>query len=225
MWFAGPARRVPAAGRPRVLRLGYDLKPGMRVGLFGGSFNPAHEGHAHVAETARKRLRLDRVIWLVSPQNPLKPTHETEAVTRRMWNAQRYARGPSMIVSDAETRIGSRYTIDTLRVLKARYPGVCFVWIMGADSLASFHRWRGWSQIMREAPVAVVARPWASLKSRTSPAARRFASARIPASAAATLPCRKPPAWVYLAVPLNFTSSTALRRSLLSRQGGSQNRT
>jgi nicotinate-nucleotide adenylyltransferase len=130
-----------------------------------------------------------------------------------------------MIVSDAETSIGSRYTIDTLRVLKARYPGVCFVWIMGADSLASFHRWRGWSQIMREAPVAVVARPWASIKSRTSPAARRFAWARIPASAAVTLPCRRPPAWIYLAGPLNFTSSTALRRSLLSRPAGSQNRT
>jgi len=223
MWFAGPARRVPAAGRPRVLRLGFDLKPGMRVGLFGGSFNPAHEGHAHVAETARKRLRLDRVIWLVSPQNPLKPTHETEVLTRRVWNALRFAQGPSMIVSDAETRIGSRYTIDTLRVLKARYPAVCFVWVMGADSLADFHRWRGWTQIMREVPVAVVARPWSSLKSRTSPVARRFASARIAASAAPTLPCRQPPAWVYLTGPLNFTSSTALRRSLAGRRDGPQN--
>jgi nicotinate-nucleotide adenylyltransferase len=222
MWFAGPARRVPAAGRPRVLRLGFDLKPGMRVGLLGGSFNPAHEGHAHVAETALRRLRLDRVIWLVSPQNPLKPTHETEATTRRVWNALRYAQGPSMIVSDAETAIGSRYTIDTLRVLKARYPGVCFVWIMGADSLATFHRWRGWTQIMREAPVAVVSRPWTSLKSRTSPAARRFAYARIPPAAAATLPCRKPPAWVYLTGPLNFTSSTALRRAQGGRPGASQ---
>jgi nicotinate-nucleotide adenylyltransferase len=219
MWFAGPARRVPAAGRPRVLRLGFDLKRGMRVGLFGGSFNPAHEGHAHVAETALRRLRLDRVIWLVSPQNPLKPTHETEELTRRVWNALRYAQGPSMIVSDAETRIGSRYTIDTLRVLKARYPGVCFVWIMGADSLATFHRWRGWTQIMREAPVAVVSRPWTALKSRTSPAARRFASARLPSAAAPTLPCRKPPAWVYLRGPLNFTSSTALRRAGAGRRG------
>ena len=213
MWFAGPARRVPAAGRPRVLRLGFDLKPGMRVGLFGGSFNPAHEGHAHVAETALKRLRLDRVIWLVSPQNPLKPTHETAQLTRRVWNALRFAQGPSMIVSDAETRIGSRYTIDTLRVLKARYPGVCFVWIMGADSLASFHRWRGWTQIMREMPMAVIARPGTAIKSRTSPAARRFARARIASSAAATLACRAPPAWAYLRGPFNFTSSTALRRA------------
>jgi nicotinate-nucleotide adenylyltransferase len=184
----------------------------MRVGLFGGSFNPAHEGHAHVAGTALRRLRLDRVIWLVSPQNPLKPTHETDALTGRLGGALGYAQGPSMIVSDAETRIGSVYTIDTLRVLKARFPGVCFVWIMGADSLASFHRWRGWTQIMEEMPVAVVARPWASIRSRSSPAARRFAHARIASSAAATLPCRAPPAWVYLTGPLNFTSSTALRR-------------
>ncbi len=214
MWFAGPARRVPGAGRPRVLRLGFDLKPDMRVGLFGGSFNPTHEGHAHVAETALKRLKLDRVIWLVSPQNPLKSNHETAALKERMRGARRYAQGPAMIVSDAETRIGSVYTVDTLRVLKARFPGVHFVWIMGADSLASFHRWRGWTQIMREAPVAVVARPWISVKSRFSPAAKRFANARIPASAARTLPYRTPPAWVYLNGPLNFTSSTALRRKM-----------
>ena len=222
MWFAGPAARVPAAGRPRVLRLGFDLTPGKRVGLFGGSFNPAHAGHAHVAETALRRLGLDRVIWLVSPQNPLKPTHETAAMTRRIWGALRYAQGPSMIVSDAETRIGSYYTIDTLRVLKARYPGVCFVWIMGADSLASFHRWRGWTQIMRETPVAVIARPWAAVKSRSSPAAARFAFARLPARSARTLPCREPPAWVYLTAPLNFTSSTALRRASDGREAALQ---
>ena len=214
MWFAGPARRRPVAGRPRMLRLGFDLRPGMRVGLFGGSFNPAHEGHAHVAETALRRLRLQRLIWLVSPQNPLKPTHETAAMTRRLRGALRYAQGPSMIVSDAETKIGSFYTIDTVRALKGRFPGVCFVWIMGADSLADFHRWRGWTQIMSETPVAVVARPHATLKSRFSPAARRFARARLPASAAPTLACRRPPAWVYLSAPLNFTSSTALRRTL-----------
>ena len=194
------------------MRLGFHLAPGMKVGLYGGSFNPAHEGHAHVAETAMRRLGLDRVIWLVSPQNPLKPTHETEAMTLRIWRAQRFAEGPSMIVSDAETRIGSQYTIDTLRVLKARYPGVRFVWIMGADSLATFHRWRGWTQIMREVPVAVVSRPWIALKSRFSPAARRFSRARLPSSAAKTLAYAKPPAWVYLRGPLNFASSTALRR-------------
>jgi nicotinate-nucleotide adenylyltransferase len=181
------------------------------VGLFGGSFNPAHEGHAHVAETARRRLRLDRVIWLVSPQNPLKPVHETADLAHRLAGARAMAGGRGMVVSDAETRIGAQYTIDTVRALKARYPRVRFVWIMGADSLASFHRWRGWTQIMREAPVAVVSRPWIALKARFSPAARRFARYRIPSTRAALLPDMSPPAWVFLRGPFNFQSSTALR--------------
>ncbi|MCX7587675.1 nicotinate-nucleotide adenylyltransferase [Phenylobacterium sp. 58.2.17] len=211
MWFAGPARRRPDAGRPGALRLGFDLKPGMRVGLYGGSFNPAHEGHAHVAETARRRLQLDRVIWLVSPQNPLKAAHETAPLETRLAAARAIARGRSMIVSDAETRLGSQYTIDTIQALKARFPGVDFVWIMGADSLASFHRWRGWTQIMAQVPVAVVSRPWISLKSRSSPAARRFGSARVSLLEAKLLPGAKPPRWVFLTGPLNFQSSTALR--------------
>ncbi|TCS12392.1 nicotinate-nucleotide adenylyltransferase [Caulobacter sp. BK020] len=188
----------------------------MRVGLFGGSFNPAHEGHAHVAETALRRLELDKVVWLVSPQNPLKSAHETRPLAERLAGARLQARGGArgsgMIVSDAETRLCSQYTIDTLRVLRARYPGVKFVWIMGADSLATFHRWRGWTQIMREVPVAVISRPWIALKARTSPAARRFAFARKPASAAATLADATAPAWVYLTGPLNYASSTALRK-------------
>jgi nicotinate-nucleotide adenylyltransferase len=190
----------------------------MRVGLFGGSFNPAHEGHAHVAETARRRLRLDRVIWLVSPQNPLKSAHETADLAERMAGARALAHGRDMIVSDTESRLGSAYTIDTVRTLKARFPGVKFVWIMGADSLASFHRWRGWTQIMREIPVAVVSRPWISLKSRFSPAARRFARFRRPSGQAACLPGTRPPAWVFLRGPLNFQSSTALRERLRRRR-------
>ena len=190
------------------------------VGLLGGSFNPAHRGHLHISNLALKHLDLDEIWWLVSPQNPLKSGHETATLTHRVWGALRFAQGPSMIVSDAETRIGSVYTIDTLRVLKARYPGVCFVWIMGADSLASFHRWRGWVQIMGEVPVAVVSRPWISLRSRFAPAARRFARFRIPSIAAATLPGRTPPAWVFLRGPLNFQSSTALRERRTRLQPG-----
>jgi nicotinate-nucleotide adenylyltransferase len=216
MWSAGRAPRRAAAGRPGGLRLGFTLAPGMRVGLFGGSFNPAHEGHAHVAETALERLKLDRVIWLVSPQNPLKPSHETADLAQRMEGARAYARGPAMIVSDAESRLGSQYTIDIIRALKARFPGVHFVWIMGADSLATFHRWRGWTQIMREIPVAVVSRPWIALRSRFSPAARRFARFRRPSASAAGLPLARPPAWVFLRGPLNFQSSTTLRERMRS---------
>jgi nicotinate-nucleotide adenylyltransferase len=186
----------------------------MRVGLFGGSFNPAHEGHAHVAETAKRRLKLDKVIWLVSPQNPLKPAHETADLAHRLAGARAMANERGMAVSDAETRIGAQYTIDTVRALQARYPRVRFVWIMGADSLASFHRWRGWTQIMREIPVAVVSRPWIALKARFSPAARRFARYRRPSSQAALLPGMAPPAWVFLRGPFNFLSSTALRERL-----------
>ncbi|HUZ13069.1 MAG TPA: nicotinate-nucleotide adenylyltransferase [Caulobacteraceae bacterium] len=222
MWFAGPAARRPAAGRPQAARLGFHLAPGMRVGLFGGSFNPAHPGHSHVAETALRRLGLDRVIWLVSPQNPLKGAGETAGLADRLAGARRHARGPSMIVSDAEARFGSPYTIDTLRLLKARHPGVRFVWIMGADALAQLHRWRGWTQIMAEAPVAVIARPWSGLKSRFAPAARRFAHARIPARAARTLADRAPPAWVFLDGRLDFTTSTALRRRSEARRAGRQ---
>ena len=116
-----------------------------------------------------------------------------------------------MIVSDLETRLGSAYTIDTVRALQARFPRVKFVWIMGADSLAGFHRWRGWTQIMQSVPVAVVSRPWAALKARTSPAARRFRHARHPSRQAPILPLLKAPAWVYLRGPFNFASSTALR--------------
>ncbi|MBE7217018.1 MAG: nicotinate-nucleotide adenylyltransferase [Caulobacteraceae bacterium] len=214
MWIAGPARARPAAGRPHALRLGLHLEPGLRVGLFGGSFNPAHDGHAHVAETARVRLKLDRVVWLVSPQNPLKLAHETASLPERMASARSQARGPSMIVSDAETRLGSPYTLDTVLALKARFPRVRFVWIMGADNLGAFHRWRGWTQIMRELPVAVIARPGALLLSRTAPMARRFASARRPSREAPALADMAPPAWIYLRAPLNPASSTALRARL-----------
>jgi nicotinate-nucleotide adenylyltransferase len=187
----------------------------MAVGLFGGSFNPAHDGHAHVAETAMRRLGLDRIIWLVSPQNPLKDARDSAPLAERMASARAAAAmaagGPSMMVSDVETRIGTQWTIDTLRALTARHPGVRFVWLMGSDNLASFHKWRGWTDIMRMMPMAVIARPGSQLDSRTAPAAARFASARVPAARARLLPALDAPAWTYLTAPLNPRSSTALR--------------
>lgn len=189
------------------------------MGLYGGSFNPAHSGHLHVAQTARRNLRLDRVVWLVSPQNPLKATDQTAALERRMERVKTLAKGPANIVSDLESRAGVQFTIDTVRLLKARFPEVCFVWIMGADSLATFHRWRGWADIARELPICVVARPGASLRGRLSPAARRFPAARKPADAAGRLSRMPPPAWTFLTAPLNFESSTRLR--VLERNGKS----
>ena len=220
MWFAGPARRPPVGGVPADLRLGFHLERGMRVGLFGGSFNPAHAGHAHVAQTALERLQLDRVIWLVSPQNPLKAGRETASLAERMAGARRAAgTDPRMIVSDAETRLGSAYTVDVLNRLKARFPGVKFVWIMGGDNLASFHRWRGWTDIARTIPIAVVARPDALLQSRSAPAARRYAAARRPSREAPLLADAPTPAWVYLRAPLNTASSTQLRAALAGAKG------
>ena len=210
---AAAARRIPAAGHPGATRGGPILYPGMTVGLFGGSFNPPHAGHAHVARTAVARLGLDRVLWLVSPQNPLKPADETAAYAERLTAVRRIARGPAMRVSDIERRLGTPYTIDTVRWLKARYPGVRFVWIMGADSLAGFHRWRGWTDLVREAPIAVVSRPGSALRGRASPMARRFAAFRHPAALAPRLAEMKPPAWLYLTAPFHFISSTALRRA------------
>jgi len=220
MWISGPAKRVSAAGRAGSLRPGFHLEPGMRVGLLGGSFNPAHEGHAHIAETALTRLGLDKVIWLVSPQNPLKPAAESATLAARMASARRMARGPHMIVSDVESRVGSHYTIDILRILEQRFPGVRFVWIMGADNLGSLHGWRGWADILREMPVAVIARPGAEMKSRSSPAARRFAHFRLSSRESTKLADKRAPAWLYIRAPFNFASSTALRARLRTRNPG-----
>ncbi len=210
MWFAGPARRVPGGVVHGTIGLGLHLEPGMRVGLFGGSFDPAHEGHLHVARTTLKRLGLDRIIWLVSPGNPLKP-RAPAGLERRMASAARLARPPKMIVSDAESRLGVRYTIDVVRALKARFPRVRFVWIMGADSLHGFHRWRGWTELMREVPVCVVTRPGSAIRSRFAPAARRFAHARLPSGRAQRLADAQAPAWTFLRAPWSFASSTELR--------------
>ena len=212
----GLAPRTRVGGARGALRLGLHLEPGMRVGLFGGSFNPAHEGHAHVAQTAMRRLGLDQVIWLAAPQNPLKAAAvpiETRLASAIAWTRAHH------VLSDAERRLGVRYTIDTVRSLKRRFPSVRFVWVMGSDSLADLHRWRAWPQLMREIPIAVVARPGSTIRALTSPAVRRFASARLPDRSARRLFVVRPPAWVWLAGPWDWTSSTALR-ALSAPRGG-----
>ena len=209
MWFAGLAP-MTAAVRSGALRNGLHLERGMKIGLFGGSFNPAHEGHHHVAETARQRLGLDKIIWLVSPQNPLKSAHETAPLAERI-DALRPFVGPRDIISTFESRIKAKYTLDTLRALKARYPGVHFVWIMGGDSLANFHKWRGWVQIMHMVPVVVVSRPNNLMNARFSPTAKRFSPFRVDERGGLTIPGMKAPAWTYLKGPLHGHSSTAIR--------------
>lgn len=208
--------RRPAAGRAAARRAGFALAPGQRVGLYGGSFNPVHEGHLHVAETALARLGLHRIVWLVAPQNPLKAPDPTAGLAARLAAVQARLPDRRMVASDLERRIGTRYTIETVRWLKGRFPGVRFVWVMGADSLAGFHRWKGWADIAREVPILVVSRPGAAVRSRFSPLARRFAAARRPERVVGVLASRSPPAWTYLAAPFHHVSSTALRESRLT---------
>jgi len=181
---------------------------GQRIGLLGGSFNPAHDGHRHVAETALKRLRLDGVWWIVARGNPLKSEHGS--FDERLASAAIAARGPGMHVTDIERQLDLTYFVDTLRALQATEPAAQFVWLMGADSAASFHLWKDWEEIAARVPIAVISRPGTRV-SQALPFVRRFADARLPERDARTLPGHTAPAWVYLRAPGNAQSSTALR--------------
>jgi len=185
-------------------------RAGQRIGLLGGSFDPAHGGHVHITREALRRLGLDAVWWLVSPANPLK-RRPPAPLALRLAAARGLMRHPRVRVTDLESRLGTRTTRATLAALAARHPGVRFVWLMGADNLADLHRWDRWTAIMEGAPVAVLARPGAGLRALGARAARRFARARLPAGAARLLAARRPPAWVYVVVPLSALSSSALR--------------
>ena len=186
---------------------------GQRIALFGGSFNPPHKGHRHVALTGLSRLAVNEVWWLVTPGNPLKAMDDLAPLEERVAVTRRLADHPRMVVTALEATIGTRYTADTIRFLKHRFPTVRFVWLMGADNLGSLHRWQKWHDIMRLVPIAVVNRPGASLTVLSSPAARAYAAARVPESQAAALPLMAPPAWTFLHVPLDPSSSTALRNN------------
>ena len=145
------------------------MKRGASVGLLGGSFNPAHGGHRHVSVAALERLGLDEVWWLVSPQNPLKPVAGMAPLAARLQSAQRVARHPRIRATAIEEKLGTRRTVDTLRALRRRFPHVRFVWLMGADNLAQFHRWADWRTIARQAPIVVFARPRYAGRSQFSP--------------------------------------------------------
>jgi nicotinate-nucleotide adenylyltransferase len=179
------------------------------AGLYGGSFDPVHEGHVHVARTARARAGLGQVVWLVSPGNPLKGG-AAHAYAARLEAVRRSAGG--MVVSDLEARLGTRYSVDLLRALQKRRLSSPLVWVMGADSLLTFHRWKAWCEIFRRVPILVVSRQDLKGEARFSPAARRFAKARLPASQAPLLARRRPPAWVFLPAPYQSISSTEIRK-------------
>ena len=188
------------------------LAPGARrIGLLGGSFNPAHDGHRHLSLWALRRLGLDAVWWLVSPQNPLKPPKGMASLADRLAGARRAARHPRIRVTDIERALGTRYTADTLEDLRRHFPDARFVWLMGADNLRQIARWRRWPSIFRGVPVAVFDRPSYALGALSGVAARRFAGSRIPERAAATLAGRRPPAWCFLTIPRHPASATRIR--------------
>lgn len=185
---------------------------GLRIGLLGGSFNPAHQGHRLISQVALRSLRLDQVWWLVSPQNPLKQRAGMATLAERMEKARAVARHPRIRVTALEGMLGTRYTIDTLRALKARAPGALFVWLMGADNLRQISDWRNWQEIFRLVPIAVFDRPHCTYRALAGKAALRFAAERIDTAAAVTLANRRPPAWIFFRQRLSGVSATEIRR-------------
>ncbi len=182
-----------------------------RIGLFGGSFNPAHEGHVAVSEEALKRLQLDQVWWLVSPQNPLKDSRDTGDFNDRLTHATNLADNPRLVVTGLEAELGTRTTAQTFDVLAPMFQHSRFVWIMGADSFAGLHHWNDWRQIPATLPLAVFARPGWTQKALSSPAARLLANHRLDAADAGLLADRAAPAWCFLNMPHRYESSTAIR--------------
>jgi nicotinate-nucleotide adenylyltransferase len=183
----------------------------MRIGLLGGSFNPAHEGHLQVARRALFQLRLDQVWLLVSPGNPLKPKAGMAPLSERLAGARRIADGRRIIATDIERALHTRYTVDTLAALRRRFPKAYFVWLMGADGLAELPRWRRWQQIVRLVPFAVLPRPTYNHAALAGRAAVWLKHARRPAREAPLLPARQGPSWIFLPAPQNDISATALR--------------
>ncbi|MBS0250989.1 MAG: nicotinate-nucleotide adenylyltransferase [Proteobacteria bacterium] len=187
--------------------------PGQRIGIMGGTFNPPHDGHRIAAEAAVKRLGLDQLWWLITPGNPLKSPDGLSGLESRMKLVEVFAHGPSMKITGFERELGTRYTAGTLSFLRNRFPAVRFVWVMGADNLASFHRWQHWREIAHTMPIAVVDRPGWRHAALASPAAQWLKRYRLPESEAACLADLQPPAWMLLTIRLSGLSSTALRKA------------
>ena len=202
-------RNVLRAAWPRLP----PYAPGMVIGLLGGSFNPPHAAHRLISLLALQRLGLDRVWWLVTPGNPLKDNQRLPPVSSRAALARRLAAHPRIAVTTLEAEAGLVYTADTLAFLKARASKVHFVWIMGADCLVSFHRWKGWRDIAAMMPMAVFDRPGATLKAPRSRAAQALARFRVDESSFPAMLRNRPPCWALLHGPRSLLSSTALRQA------------
>jgi nicotinate-nucleotide adenylyltransferase len=195
-----PARLPPHAAR-------------MRIGLFGGTFNPPHQGHLLVSRIALDRLGLDRIWWIVTPGNPLKENAGLPPLDVRMAAARKLATHPRIDITGFEAEIGTRYTYDTIAYLSRRCPDVDFVWIMGADNLRQFHRWQRWQDMARLAPIAVIDRPGSTLKASNSRAAVWLSRRRFGEREAQLLAGAQAPAFIFLHGPRSELSSTELRQA------------
>jgi nicotinate-nucleotide adenylyltransferase len=195
-----------------MINAGLVTASGLRVGLLGGSFDPPHAGHVHISRWALRAFALDQVWRLVSPGNPLKTRGPAE-LSRRLAACRTLIRHPRVKVTDIEAQLGTRYTADTLAALRLRYPRLRFLWLMGADNLASFHRWERWQWIMDTMPIGVLARPEEQIRAGLAPAARRHLRHRLPAHDARALPLRQAPCWTLLTGPMSALSSTAIRKA------------
>ena len=185
------------------------------IALLGGSFNPAHDGHVHISKQALMKVGVDEVWWLVSPQNPLKSSRHMASYAERFASASALTRSqPAIKVSDYEARAGTRYTIDTLRALQRAYPHYRFIWLMGADNLVQFHRWKHWRAIASLMPIAVFDRSPSQYSALRSQAASALHYAKIPESCARLLAHLPAPAWCYLHIPRSTLSSTQIRKNL-----------
>ena len=185
---------------------------GRKVGLLGGSFNPAHDGHRHISLLALKLLGLDYVWWLVSPQNPLKSTRDMASLEERLVSGQLVARHPRIVVTDIECELDTRFTAQTLAGLHRHFPRTRFVWLMGADNLTQIPRWQNWTRIFASTPVAVFSRPPYSLSALHGKAAQRYRCRRVGQNRARGLPAMEPPAWVFFQNPLHPASATEIRK-------------
>jgi len=184
---------------------------GQRIGLFGGSFNPPHDGHLLVSEIALRRLQLDQIWWLVTPGNPLKDHRQLAPLAERIGWCQQIANHPAIKISAFEAGRATRYTADTLKLIKQIKSGVHFIWVMGADNLAGFDKWQRWRHLADMLPIAVIDRPGSTLSSRSSKAALALSRYRIDEADASLLPIMDPPAWVFIHGPRSSLSSTSIR--------------
>jgi nicotinate-nucleotide adenylyltransferase len=218
---SAPQGRCLFAGQPKPLAP--HLWAGQRIGLLGGSFNPAHEGHRHISLMAMERLGLDWVWWLISPQNPLKSANGMAALEQRLDQARKVVQHPRILVTSLEQELATRYTADSLAKLTQRFASARFVWLMGADNLSQIRHWQRWEEIFSMVPVAVLARAPYSLRALSSLAALRYKGLRVSGSGIRRMTDLGPPVWTFLPIPLNSASATAIRAAQASGSAAGHN--